>query len=104
MIRGPGIIMMMLSFFPGCSHRIPLGNMMLHTEGLRDSAQGAEEGTANSPPCTDPNSLPICDVQPPPSKEVSIDSPESHGEAERMRIKPELSPGSPPCHCDAQVI
>lgn len=42
-----------------------LVNMTLETEGLRDSAQGAEEGTANSPPCTDPNCLPICSVQPP---------------------------------------
>lgn len=78
--------------------------MTLGTEGLRDSAPGAEEGTANSPPCTDPNCLPICAVQPPPSKEVSTDPLESHEEAGRMEIEAELSPGSPVPHGGAQVI
>lgn len=94
MIKGPGDIMMILSFFPDFNHRILLVNVMLETEGLRDSAQGAKEGTANSPPCTDSNCLPICAVQPPPSKEVSTDPSESHGEAERMEIKAKLSPVS----------
>lgn len=77
---------------------------MLETEELRDRVQGAEEATANSPPCTDPDCLPICVVQSPPSKEVSIDPPEYHEEAERMKIRAELSPGFLVPLCDTQVV
>lgn len=103
---GLGVFVMVFSFFPDFSHRIPksISEVKLETEGLRDRAQGAEEATANSLPCTEPDCLPICVVQSPPSKEVSVDPSESHGEAERIKIRAKLSAGSLAPHCDTPTV